>query len=151
MQLVTICSISIMCISGIFLIITLAYFLAHVTYLYGFENCRETIAVIKDFAYDYEVSYANSGQPILEYYNDFTTKIVRKQMMNTRISSSNACVGDHIKIQYTNKKERVIEPRYVTENTYKVQKYITPPLICALICFISFVVLISSILLEHMG
>lgn len=48
MQLVTICSISIMCISGIFLIITLAYFLAHVTYLYGFENCRETIAVIKD-------------------------------------------------------------------------------------------------------
>lgn len=145
---ITIGSILVMCISGVVLIITLVYFAGHFTYLYGFENSRETIAIIKEFYHDYEVSYESSGEPILEYYNEFTGKTVQKQLMNTNISSANASVGDLVRIQYTSKKERIIEPKYITENTYRIQKYITPPLICAIVCFISFVFLIISILLE---
>ncbi|MGN0326202.1 MAG: hypothetical protein ACI4DW_07810 [Lachnospiraceae bacterium] len=144
----TIGSIFVMCISGVGLIITLAYFAGHFTYLYGFENSRETIAIIKEFYHDYEVSYERNDEPILEYYNEFTGKTVQKQLMNTKLSSANASVGDLIRIQYTSKKERIIEPKYITENTYRIQKYITPLLICAIVCFISFILLIISIMLD---
>ena len=145
---ITIVCIFVMCISGLGLIITLAYFTGHVRYLYGFENSRETIAIIKEFYHDYEVSYESNNEPILEYYNEFTGKTVQRQLTNTNISSTNATVGDLVRIQYTSKKERVIEPKYITENTYRIQKYITPPLVCAIVGFLSFAFLIISILLE---
>ncbi|MGN0495588.1 MAG: hypothetical protein ACI4GW_05120 [Lachnospiraceae bacterium] len=148
---ITIGSILVMCFSGMGFILTMAYFFGHCTYLYGFENSRETTAIIKEFYRDYSVSYESSSEPILEYYNEFTQKKVRKQLMNTKVSSSNAYVGDRIRIQYTDKKVRIIEPKYITENTYKKQKYIIPPLICAIAFFVSFCFLILSILLEHLN
>lgn len=146
---ITVGSILVMCFSGMGFLLTLAYLGGHFAYLYGFENSRETIAVIKEFYRNCDVSYESGGEPILEYYNEFTQKTVKKVMLNTNVSPSNASVGDLVRIQYTDKKERIIEPKYITENTYRTQKYTTPPLICAIVFLISLGLLVLSVLLEH--
>ena len=58
----TIISTTIMCFSGIGFILTMVYFFAHYTYLFGFENSQETTAIIKEFYRNYETSYEKGGE-----------------------------------------------------------------------------------------
>lgn len=147
MFILTIVSSSILCLSAIGLFLSLACFLGHASYLYGFEHSRETTAVIVTFHYDPEFGYRASGSPIIKYYNEFTGKQVQKELINTSVSSANASIGDMVRIQYTPKKERIWDKKYITEQTYNSQKYIKPMQICILTGLFGFAALIFSILM----
>ena len=81
MVILTIVSSSILCLSAIGLFLSLAYFSGHASYLYGFEHCRETTAVIVAFHYDHEFSYNVTETPIIKYYNEFADNQMQKELI----------------------------------------------------------------------
>lgn len=155
----TIISILLLAIDFVFFIIFTAIFLWNVKYLFGFNSFKETEATIIVFR-RYGRNTADdpiSSDPIIKYYNEFLNKTVEKEMTNCGIIHPNeaftkseknrvAFCGEKVKIQYTNKKERVMDPKYTLKNKYNVFRYILPIIITLIISFIAFIMLVISII-----
>ena len=135
------------CISLISLVILFAYWIGHASYLHGFENSRKTFAVIKEFknqSYYYRV-YSSS---VIEYYNEFTEKKVLKELENTKVNSNNSRVGDTVRIQYTDTKERIFDSKYTDKNTYNTHMYRKLFFLWGTLLLVSSCLFVVSILLD---
>lgn len=156
-------SIWIMIIAFISFIIFVAYFLGHVEYIFGFKNeTRKTEATLKRFVTRGHNTIDNPGSTyvVLEYYNSFLGKYVEKGMINCGILSPKeaifknekqrvANVGDKIKVEYTKKRVRVIDPKFVKPNKYQLSRFIRPMIVSVSIGFVGFVLFIISILSDY--
>lgn len=149
-----------MSVALIFLIISVSYLLGHADMIFGFENeTKETDAIIKKFitrGMD-TIDNPKGAHPIIEYYNEFLGQYIEKEMFNSGIIASKdaafknekqrvANIGDKVKVQYTAKKVRVIDSKFVTPNKYKIARFVIP-IIASIVCgFIGFLMLIISII-----
>ena len=146
------------CIIAFFLFAS--YFLAHADILFGFKNeTKETEATIVAFM-NRGVGLETSVQPIIEYYNIFTGQTVRKEMFTSGLQApkdydsdnpktGNVKLGERVKVQYTNKKVRVIDERFVSPDKFKLSRYIIPLIVCAALAFSGFVLLVFSIVWSY--
>lgn len=156
----TFLSVLILCSCFILFLIFTMYFLGHIELLFGFQKeTKETSATVVGFitrGLD-TPDDPQSANPIIEYYNAFSGQTVRKEMFNSgMIAQKDAVfkkqkkaivtVGERVTVQYTKKKVRVIDPRSVSPNTYKLSRYIMPLVACVVVAFIGFIMLVISIL-----
>ncbi len=135
------------CISLISLVILFAYWIGHAPYLHGFENSRETFAVIKEFK-NQSYYYRVYSSPVIEYYNEFTEKKVLKELENTKVNSNNSRVGDTVRIQYTDTKERIFDSKYTDKNTYNTHMYRKLFFLWGTLLLVSSCLFVVSILLD---
>lgn len=150
----------ILCSCFIFFLIFLFCFLGHIEFLFGFQkDTKETTATVVGFitrGLDTPDDPA-SAHPILEYYNAFTGQTVRKELINSgmlaakdaRFKKEKRAVvqaGEQVNVQYTAKKVRVIDPRFVSPRKYKVSTYLIPIVVCIAVGLVGFVLLVISIL-----
>lgn len=142
----TIISLLLACVSLISLIVLFAYWIGHASYLHGFENSRETFAIIKEFR-NQSYYYKAYSEPMIEYYNEFTEKKVMRIMENTKINSNNSRIGDTVKIQYTATKERIIDQKYTAKDTNSPRLYGRLFFLCITLLLISLCLLIACIFL----
>ena len=149
------------CIIAFFLFAS--YFLAHADILFGFKNeTKETEATVVSFVIRGLGTPDNptSVTPVIEYYNVFAGQTVRKEMFNSGLKApkdyesdnptmGNIKHGDCVKVQYTNKKVRVIDERFVSPDKFKLSRYIIPLIVCAALAFSGFVLLVFSIVWSY--
>lgn len=150
----------IMIIAFISFIIFVFYFLGHVEYIFGFKNeTNVTEATLKRFVTRGSGTTNDpiSRTPVIEYYNAFLGKYVEKEMLNCGILAPKeaifknekqrvANVGDKIKVEYTKKRVRVIDPKFVKPNKYKLSRFIKLMIASVSIGFVGFVLFIISFL-----
>lgn len=138
------------------------FFLSHAGILFGFNGeTKFTDATILRYHshthYEDGIVHKHTA-PIIEYYNEFLGKAVEKMILNTGIYPSAeatgkhapkhfACPGDTLKVEYTAKRVRVVDPRFVSEKTFQVGRYLTPLLISGGVGFLAFVLLVICILM----
>ena len=156
----TIIGVFVISIAFIFFIIFLSYFLGHVDALFGFKTeTKETEATLKRFITRGlgTIDRPKGANPVIEYYNDFLGQNVEKELFNSGILASKdaafrrekervANIGDKIKVQYTAKKVRVIDSRFVTPEKYKISRFIIPIIASVIVGFMGFVMLVISII-----
>lgn len=154
----------IMMLSLIVGILFLVYMLAHIGMILPFrDEYKETEALLKGFVYtdsEYSSEPSSSG-PVLSYYNMYREETVEKLFMNSGIRSPQeknitgsqkmraAEIGEKIKIQYTKNFARIIDERYVSPNKYKLNRYLTPVIICFSGVIIGAALLIAGILFSQ--
>lgn len=147
--------------AGIFFLV---YMLSHISMILPFRGeYKETEALLKRFVYtdnEYSNERSSSG-PVLSYYNMYRGENLEKYFMNSGILSPFdkhltesqkmrvAEVGEKIKIQYTKDFVRVIDERYVSPNKYKLNRYLTPVIICFSGIIVGAALLIVGILFSH--
>ena len=138
------------------------YFLAHAGILFGFNGeTKITDATLTKYhchtSYDDGVSITKTA-PIVEYYNEFLGRSVEKMITNVGICPPNKATaktdpkriarpGDTVKVEYTAKRVRVVDPRFVSEKTYRISRYVLPVVISAGVGFIGFVMMVICILM----
>ena len=162
MMTLTFISVIIMCLAFIALIIFVAFFLGHVEMLFGFgKETKETQATIVGFISRGHDDYLNpkTAHPIVEYYNEFTGQTVKKELFNSGVLSAKDAVtkgeksrvssmGDTVLVQYTPKKVRVIDPRFVSPNKFKIIRYLIPIAASIAVGFLGFILLAISIIAQ---
>ena len=149
----------IICISFIMLIVALGVLLGHAEILFGFSGATKAAeAIVVGFitrGLD-TPDDPQSANPILEYHNEFTGQTVRKEMFNSGMLAAKDAVfkkeksrivhaGDRVWIQYTPKKARVVDPKFVSPDRYKPIRYILPPVFCIAAGFAGFILLAVSV------
>ena len=92
--------------------------------------------------------YRVYSSPVIEYYNKFTEKKVLKELENTKVNSNNSRVGDTVRIQYTNTKERIFDPKYTDKNTYNTHMYRKLFFLWGTLLLVSSCLFVVSILLD---
>ena len=139
--------------------------MSNISKLFGYENSKITEAVVLGykgyFHIDSDIGAAwSSYHPVVEYYNEFLNEKVTKQIVGSGFdydvnhnkkneSHDTQCkveAGEKVKIEYTKKRVRVIDERFIKHNRYNVLRYIIPPIIGLFVVLLSFVLLIISIL-----
>lgn len=160
-MVLTVVGVFLISIAFIALLISVFYFLGHRKMLFGFDKgYKETEATLKGFiTRGLDTPDDPSGAiPIIEYYNEFLNKTVKKEIINSGIIAAKdaftkneknqiASAGEKIKIQYTAKAERVIDSRFVLSNKYEVSRYILPIILSIIVGIIGVITLIISIIL----
>ena len=149
-------------IAFVALIVFGMYFLAHAGILFGFNGeTKITDATIIRFhshtRYEDGIE-VNRTAPVIEYYNEFRGQTVEEMLLNVGIYPPNKATaktdpkriarpGDTIKVEYTAKRVRVVDPRFVSGKTYRISRYVLPVVISAGVGFIGFVLLVICILM----
>lgn len=137
-----------LCVSFIFLLISVIYFLAHIGMLFGFQKgTKITEAKIVGNVSRGLDDYGNARSycPIIEYYNEFQGKLVKKETLN--FGTPVLHTGEKVKIQYNTKAERCVDERFIKPGRYKISKYIVPIAVSASVGFAGFIILVVSIIL----
>ena len=138
------------------------YFISHAGMLFGFNGDKKiTDATITKFhshtRYEDGIKI-NHTAPIIEYHNEFLGRTVEKMISNIGICPPTKATaktdpkrivypGDTVKVEYTAKRVRVVDPRFVSEKTYRISRYVLPLAISAGVSFIGFVLLVICILM----
>ena len=158
----TIFAVLLMAIAFVALIVFGMYFLAHAGMLFGFNGQTKitdaTIAKFYSHTRYEDGAKINHTAPIIAYHNKFLGKTVEKMITNTGICPPNKATpktdpkrivhpGDTVKVEYTTKRVRVVDPRFVSEKTYRISRYVLPVVISAGVGFIGFVLLVICILM----
>lgn len=154
----------IMSVLAIFLIVAVTILIAHAKYLFGYSGeTRETDAVIKMYHRTWKLDpdtgadYTASA-PIIEFYNEFTGKTMECDMLNSRIQDPYTAetpkqkqmavnVGEKVRIQYTSKRARLIDERFVddADKLYDAKKYVFPVVVLIIAELILLVLLCVNI------
>ncbi len=149
-MILTIIGTLIIVICGIALLIFIMYMLSNLRMIVAFKGeYKETEAIFmgfKSFGLG-TVENPKTYTPILEYYNEYSGKTIRKEFLNCGMNPNNA--SKKVKIQYTEKTERVIDEKYTSKNQYKIMHYLTPIIITGIMGIIGFTILVAGIILEH--
>jgi len=129
----------------------------------GFNNSKIAEATIIDFkgytshSNDVAIGDITTHSPIINYFNEFLNDNIERVLVGSGIIHPDdaitnnekhrvANVGDKVKIEYTDKKERVIDERFVSRNKYKLFNVILPLMISIFMMFVSIILLIISII-----
>lgn len=138
------------------------YFLSHAGMLFGFNGQTKiadaTITKFYSHTRYEDGAKINRTAPIIAYHNEFLGKTVEKMITSTGICPPNKATpktdpkrivypGDTVKVEYTPKRVRVVDSRFVSEKTYRVSRYVLPVVISAGVGFIGFVLLVICILM----
>ena len=158
----TIFAVLLMAIAFVAILVSGMYFLAHAGILFGFNGqTKITDATITRF---YSRTHYEDGvkinhtAPVIEYHNEFLNQTVEKMITNVGICPPNKATaktdpkriarpGDTVKVEYTAKRVRVVDPRFVSGKTYRISRYVLPVVISAGVGFIGFVLLVICILM----
>lgn len=155
-------SVILLAIAFVGLIVSGMYFLAHAGMLFGFNGpTKITDATITRFhshtRYEDGVKIDRTA-PVIEYCNEFRGQQVEETIFNVGIYPARKATpktdpkrivspGDTVKVEYTAKRVRVVDPRFVSEKTYRISRYVLPVVISAAVGFIGFVLLVIGILM----
>ena len=146
----TILGVLITVINGLALLMFIVYMLSHLRMILAFKGeYKETDAIfmgVKGFGLG-TVEDPKTYEPILEYYNEYSGKTIRKVFLNSGMNQNN--VSETVKIQYTEKTERVVDERYTPKNKYKLMHYLTPIIVTGIVQVIGFIMIVVGIMLEH--
>lgn len=146
----TILGVLIIVINGLALLMFIVYMLSHLRMIVAFKGeYKETEAIFKGFkSYGLgTVENPKTYTPILEYYNEYSGKTIKKEFLNCGLDQNN--VSETVKIQYTEKTERVVDQRYTPKNKYKLMHYLTPIIVTGIVQIIGLIMLVAGIMLEH--
>ena len=155
-MVLTLIAVLIMCGSFFGVIMSIAYFLGHIEILFGFNGeTKETLATVVGF----NTSVSADGEdrsPVIEYYNEYKGQTERKELFNSRMLAKKEAltkgekqrvvnVGEQVKVQYTDKKVRVIDTTFVSPKMFHISWYIRPLIISVAVGLVGFILLVISI------
>lgn len=99
--------------------------------------------------------------PIVKYYNEFIGEYVSESVSHTNMVSPDdlakwyrkklerkgiiVAKGEKVQVEYTAKRVRVIDPRFVNLDCYKIATYVKPVILSAIAGFVGFVILVVTV------
>ena len=136
--------------------------LAQLRYIKGFDDAKETYAKILYWEHTSELDEdvhvrITYSFPVLGFHNDFTNQYEEKVDYRANIMPKSEArfefekkhaveTGEELKIQYTPKKIRIVDERYIAPNEYDLYHCAKPLIISSILWLISAIILVVLIL-----